>query len=84
MYLAAKKTSTPFDIVIMDLTVPGGMGGVDAVKKLLSIENDAKVIVSSGYSNDDAMANYAKYGFAARLTKPFKLQELQKEIAQLL
>lgn len=74
----------PIDIVIMDLTIPGGMGGKDSVKEILAIDPDAKVIVSSGYSNDPAMANCQEYGFVASVVKPYQLQELAKVINQVL
>ena len=67
----------PVDVVIMDLTVPGNMGGKEAVQEILKINNDALVIVSSGYSNDPIMANYREYGFKAAIAKPFMLAELR-------
>jgi len=83
-YIVADKNGNPFDIVIMDLTIPGGMGGKEALKELLGIDPGAKVIVSSGYSNDPVMADYRKYGFSGRLVKPFKLEELKKELSSIL
>jgi len=80
-YISAKKSGKAFDVVIMDLTIPGGMGGKEAVKELLALDPDAKVIVSSGYSTDSAMANYSEYGFKGRLVKPFQMDELQKELS---
>lgn len=62
-YQAAMKDGRAFDIIIMDLTIPGGMGGKSAVRSVLNINPDAKVIVSSGYSNDPVMSNYRGYGF---------------------
>ena len=64
------------DVVITDLTVPGGMGGEELVKKILEINNNAKVIVSSGYSRDPIMQHYKEYGFCNVLTKPYKISEL--------
>ena len=75
-YIRAMKRGRPFDIVIMDLTIPGGMGGKEAIKKLLEIDQNVKAIVSSGYSNDPIMANYREYGFCNMLVKPFQVQEL--------
>jgi len=83
-YTAATKSGTPFDIVIMDLTIPGGMGGKEAVQELLALDPDAKVIVSSGYSSDPIMANYTKYGFKGILKKPYQLKSLEKELFRLL
>jgi len=77
-YVRAKNKNKLFDVVIMDLTIPGGMGGKDAVKKLLEIDPFAKAIVSSGYSNDPVMANYKKYGFSACLNKPYRLTEMKE------
>ena len=68
------------DIIIMDLTIPGGMGGKETVQEILKINPDAKVVVASGYSNNPIMANYQKHGFIASITKPFQLSELNKLI----
>jgi len=62
--------------VIMDLTIPGGMGGKEAINLLHKIDANVKAIVSSGYSTDPVMANYRKYGFVAVLRKPYQVQEI--------
>lgn len=67
-----------FDAIIMDLTIPGGMGGKDAVPLLLEIDPKVKVIASSGYSNDPVMAEYKKYGFSTIIPKPYKIEDLRK------
>jgi PAS domain S-box-containing protein len=77
-YTTARNNGKPFDAVIMDLTVPGGMGGADAIKKLLEIDPEVKAIVTSGYSNNPVMANYKEYGFIATMSKPFHLDEVGK------
>jgi len=82
IYQEAMAGNTPVDLVIMDLTIPGGMGGKEAVQKILALDPLAKVIVSSGYSHDPIMANYKEYGFCAALAKPFALYELRKIINQ--
>ncbi len=83
-YKHAKNTGTPIDLIIMDLTIPGGMGGKEAVKEILSIDPDAKVLVSSGYFNDPIMANYKAYGFCGAMAKPYEMKELKKMIVQVL
>ena len=72
------------DLIIMDLTVPGGMGGEEAVKEILKINPEAKVIVTSGYSNNSVMANYSQYGFCAAVNKPYRLNEVRRAIIQAL
>lgn len=84
LYKEAKDTGAPFDAVIMDLTIPGGMGGKEAIKKLLEIDSGVKAIVSSGYSDDHVMAEYNKHGFLGVVRKPYKLQDLQNEIIRVL
>lgn len=74
------KAGERFDAVIMDLTIPGAMGGREAIKKLLEIDPDARVIVSSGYSNDPVMANYKDYGFCGVIPKPFTVEEFTQVI----
>lgn len=74
----------PFDLVILDLTVPGGMGGVKTLAVMKEISADFKAIVSSGYSNDPIMSDYKNYGFNGVLIKPFKLEVLQDTLDKFL
>jgi PAS domain S-box-containing protein len=83
-YISADKSGNSFDIAIIDLTVPGGIGGKETVKKFLAIDPEAKVIVSSGYSTDFVMANYKDYGFKGRLVKPFQMEDLKKELSRVM
>ena len=76
LYQAALREKRPFAAVIMDLTVPGGMGGREAARRLREIDPGVKAIVSSGYSNDPVMVNYAEYGFDAVVAKPYKIETL--------
>ena len=76
VYRERLNSKVPFDAVIMDLTIPGGMGGKDAIQKLLDIDPNVKGIVSSGYSNDPVMAEYERYGFVGMVHKPFEVEEL--------
>ena len=72
----ARAEGHPFVAVIMDLTVPGGMGGREAAQRMKQIDPDAKLIVSSGYSNDSVMADHVAHGFCAVLAKPYTMTEL--------
>ena len=84
MYRQAMADGAPFDVVIMDLTVPGGIGGKDAIKALLAMDPQAKAIVSSGYADDPVMANYADYGFKDIAIKPYTPNELRTVLARVL
>ena len=84
MYSRAQAGNTPFDVVIMDLTVPGGLGGKETVEKLLEIDPSVKAIVSSGYANDPIMANFKQYGFAGIVPKPYKIEDLGKALQSIL
>ena len=83
-YEKQMSSDKPFDIVIMDLTIPGGMGGEEAIKYLLEIDPEIKAIVSSGYSNNPVISNFSNYGFSGRLKKPFKVATLKREINSVL
>jgi PAS domain S-box-containing protein len=83
-YRTALNIKKPFDLVIMDLTIPGAMGGQDAVKKLLSFDKNAKVIVCSGYSSDPVMAHFQKFGFKGKIVKPFTATYLNKIVKKVL
>jgi len=83
-YQELKTNEKPVNLVIMDLTIPGGIGGRETAKKLLQTDPEAKIIVASGYSNDPVMANYREYGFAAAITKPFDLADLRASIHSVL
>jgi len=80
-YRQAQEAGRPFGAVIMDLTVPGGMGGKEAVRKLLEIDPAARIIVSSGYSHDPVMSDFRSYGFQGVVTKPYRLRDLSEVVA---
>lgn len=75
-YARAKESGRPFTAVICDLTIRGGMGGREAIRELLTLDPQIKAIVSSGYSDDPAMADFKKYGFSGVIAKPYKINEL--------
>jgi len=76
LYRESLEEEIPFDAVIMDLTIPGGMGGKEAIKKILELDPHVKGIVSSGYSNDPVIASYKDYGFTDVVTKPYTVKDL--------
>jgi PAS domain S-box-containing protein len=82
-YENAQSKGIPYDLLIMDLTIPGGMGGQEAIKGLLELDPEVKVIVSSGYSEDPVMANYREFGFSGVLSKPFRMRELREVLWQI-
>jgi signal transduction histidine kinase len=83
-FKAAMEAGRPFDITILDLTVKRGMGGEETLRKLKEIDPDAKVIVSSGYSDDPVISDYRSYGFAAFLNKPYRTKELRDTLQALI
>ncbi|HWP93639.1 MAG TPA: response regulator [Thermodesulfobacteriota bacterium] len=80
LYRKAKEMNEPFDLVILDLTVPGGMGGRETINRLLDLDPGIKAIVSSGYSNDPVISDFQKYGFMGVVNKPYSIEELGKKI----
>ncbi len=81
-YSRAMESGKPFDAVIMDLIVPGEMGGLEATRNILKIHPEARIIVSSGYSTDPIMANYKEHGFFNMLPKPYSIAEMDKILKQ--
>jgi PAS domain S-box-containing protein len=84
MYKQAQETGRPFDMIILDLTVPGGMGGAETIEKLLEIDPQVKAIVSSGYADDLRLAEYGNYGFKAALFKPYHIEELSRTLHEVI
>ena len=84
VYRKAMGDGVPFAAVILDLTVPGGVGGKEAMQMLLKIDPQVKAIVCSGYSTDPVMANHREYGFSAVLCKPYRPHDLSKILQELL
>jgi PAS domain S-box-containing protein len=84
LYSSARDLGIPFRAVIMDLTVPGGMGGEEAMKKLLEIDSDVRAIVSSGYADDPVMANFSEFGFKGVVTKPYRIKDLSEVVQKVL
>jgi CheY-like chemotaxis protein len=84
LYIDAKTADVPFFAVIMDLTVPGGMGGKEAAQHILRINPQARLIVSSGYPDDPVIADFARFGFCATIVKPYCIAELTQVLKRLL
>ena len=80
----AKEAGKLYDAVILDLTIPGGMGGKEAINKLLEIDPEVKAIVSSGYSDDPVLSNFQDYGFKGMMPKPFESRSLGKVLHEVL
>ncbi len=74
----AQNRGVPFDLVIMDLTIPDGMGAEETIKPLREIDPNVKAVVSSGYFDDPVMVDYKKFGFNGTIEKPYKLDELSE------
>ncbi len=83
-YVSAMQQGQPYDVVIMDLTIPGAMGGREAIKKLLRADPGVKAIVASGYSNDPVMAAPEEHGFKGVLAKPFTLDSISRMVNQVM
>jgi CheY-like chemotaxis protein len=83
-YQAAKDSGRPFDVALLDLTIRGGMGGEETLQALRAIDPDVKAVVSSGYVDGDAVADYQSRGFKACLRKPYQLEMLNSVLGTLL
>jgi CheY-like chemotaxis protein len=83
LYLKARESENPFSAVIVDLNIPGGMGGVETLEKLRQIDSNVKAVVSSGYSDDPILVNYREHGFHAVISKPFRVSDLSDALQRL-
>jgi PAS domain S-box-containing protein len=83
VYRKGMESGDPFDGVILDLTVKGGMGGEEAVKRLIEMDPEARVMIASGYSKDPVLMNFREYGFIGAITKPFMMHELHAAVRAL-
>jgi len=79
-FKVAKKEKKPFDLIILDLNIVDGMGGVETMEALKKLDDHVKVIVSSGYSSDPVLSNYEDYGFIGRIPKPYLIKDLKEVI----
>jgi CheY-like chemotaxis protein len=77
-YGKQKEAGQAYSAIIMDLTIPGGMGGREAITEILAIDPTAKAFVSSGYANDPIMVNYRDYGFSGAIAKPFDIAAVRR------
>ena len=84
LYETALKNAAPFSAILMDITVPGGMGGKEAIQEILKIDPDVKAVVSSGYAKDPIMSNYKEYGFIGVVPKPYNVEEISRELHRVL
>ena len=84
VFSQAKEDGSPIDVVILDLTIPGGMGGKEVLQELLLLDPLVRSIVTSGYSDDPVMANYRDYGFHGRIPKPFPSRDLSRELQRVM
>jgi len=83
-YEKAMKDGQPYDLFISDLTIPGGMGGQETIKRLIEIDPDIRAIVSSGYANDPVMSRFEEYGFSGMIAKPYEIDALGRKVAEVL
>ena len=84
MYQKASEESRPFDAVIMDLTIPDGVGGMEALAGLYALDPGVRAIVSSCYSNDPIMAEFSRHGFKGVLVKPYRAEDIGRVLREVL
>jgi CheY-like chemotaxis protein len=84
VYQNAQAEGRPYTAVILDITIPGGMGGLEALEPLRAVDPQAKVLISSGYANNPVMANFQQYGFNGVIAKPYTVQKLHEVLQQVI
>jgi CheY-like chemotaxis protein len=84
LYKSEKNAGVPFDVVFLDLSVPEGMGGKEAIQQLKEFDPDVKAVVSSGYAQDPAVQDYLSHGFSGKLSKPYKINDMKNILEELM
>jgi CheY-like chemotaxis protein len=84
LYAGEKVAGKGFDAVVMDLTVPGGMGAQEAARRLLELDPEARLVVSSGYARHPLMQEHRTFGFCHRVVKPYTMEELGRVLQEVL
>jgi CheY-like chemotaxis protein len=84
LYRKAMEAGDPFVAVILDLTIRGGLGGLETLERLLEIDPDARVVATTGYSTEGVVGQHERFGFKASLAKPFKLKKLAAVLDEVL
>jgi CheY-like chemotaxis protein len=84
MYEKAMEAGAPFDAILLDLTVRGGLGGYETLERIRGLDPDVKAIISSGYSSDPVMTSYVAYGFSAAVSKPYTSGTLTRAVRKVL
>ena len=82
-YVATRQAGEPFDAVIMDLTIPHGLGGKETIGRLKAIDPAVRAVVCSGYSHDPVMASHREYGFVGVMPKPYSAEDLARTLNEL-
>jgi DNA-binding NtrC family response regulator len=77
LYKKEKAAGSPFDMVILDLSVPNGLGGKETIELLRNVDPAVKAVISSGYTNDPVVKDFSHYGFSERLTKPYNINDMK-------
>ena len=80
LYRQAQEAGKPFTATILDLTIPGGVGGREAIQHLKALDQNVVALVSSGYSNDPVIATPEQFGFKGMVAKPYNLSDLGKAL----
>lgn len=84
LYKQAKHLGEPFDCVMLDLTMKGGIGGKEVLREILSVDPAVRAIISSGYTDDPVLSNYVSFGFKAAITKPYNIDQLREVLKEVI
>jgi len=84
LYCRAAESGTPFDVILMDLNLPSGINGKEAVSRLHSIDPHVKVIAAAGYASDPILMDFKKHGFLGAVSKPYRIEQLSRELLKVI
>lgn len=84
LFREAKKSESPFDLLIIDMSIPGGMSGIETMRIIQGIDPDARAVLSTGYTDTDIVDDYHQLGFSGIMPKPYRIGDIRNLLKDLI